>query len=117
MSGFILAGHLLEAGQPEEAIQTLRKSNQSKKVYDFRTQTQLSTEDAYIAAGLAPNTAKSRSTLDQPLDTVRFKDIGKVTQGNGRFHVVGRRIRTQRADCIDGTETIEESKSGTMIDR
>lgn len=118
LSGFILAGHLLEAGQPEEAIQTLRKSNQSKKVYDFRTQTQLSTEDAYIAAGLAPNTAKSRSTLDLTIGYLSdLKTLAKSLKGMEGSMSLEDASELRELTALMGQRLSEESKSGTMIDR
>jgi hypothetical protein len=118
LSGFVSAAHLMAAGQSEAAIQTLREAIEHQRMDDFRIPTQLSTEDAYIAAGLSPNAAKFRSAYD--LKCAYLSDLRSLV--NSMKGVEGTMppedaSELRQLTALMGQRLSGQSRSGTMIDR
>jgi tetratricopeptide (TPR) repeat protein len=67
LSGFVGASLLLEAGQSKEALDVLKRATTLKRTSDYRFSTELLTEDAYLAAGFSPESAKIRSVIEHGL--------------------------------------------------
>lgn len=117
LASFISAAYLSEAGQTGEAIQMLKGSADRPKMDDFRMATQLMTEDALIAAGLSPDAAKIRSTLEMGVGYISDLNslVGSLKGVEGSMSPdEASELRSMTA--LMGQRMRDQSRSGTMVD-
>jgi hypothetical protein len=117
LAAFVSASHLLDAGHTDTAIQILRETTQRHRMDGFGIDTQLGMEDAYIAAGLSPDSAKFRSTFDFRLGYL--SDLRSLA--NSLKHMEGSRSPDEASElrsltALMGQRLADQSRSGTLID-
>lgn len=116
LAAFLHAAHLLDAGESDAAIQTLRGSTERHRMDDFRIATQLMSEDAYVAAGLSPDAAKFRSAFDRQLDY--FTDLRSLATS---LKAMETSMSPEEASALRsltasmGQRLADQSRSGPLI--
>lgn len=118
MAGYLSAAYLSEAGQTDAALQVLKGSVAQPKMDDYRAATQQKTEEALIAAGLSPETAKIKSVFDaNGGHLIQLHSLVKSLkeQESSLSPDEASELRSMTASI--GQRIGEQSKSGYLIDR
>ncbi len=117
LSSFISAAYRSEAGEKDAAIQILRESVGRPKIDDFRMKTQLMTEDALIAAGLAPDAAKVRSAFEMGVGYLSdLKSLVVALKGAEGSMSPDDASELRSMTALMGQHLRDPSRSGTLID-
>ena len=118
LGAFLSAALLLDAGKSDEAVQMLRSSTERFSMEDYRMDTQLMMEEAYIAAGLSRSTAKIRSAGE--LSLPYLSEFGALASSLIDMETDLRPEESSELRSLTvlmGQRMATQSSSGTMIER
>ena len=116
LSAYIYAAQLFEAGDTSEAIKILKSSADRPRIDTFAAQTQLLMDDAYVAAGYSPDSAKllSVSNLQLPYGSDLLTFAGSLNDaGDSLPAEEATELRTLSASMA--MRLADQKSSGTFI--